>query len=374
MEYLPLEKTNQCTKEETIGSALAMIESSHEPVFVFSKDKKFLGLVAPYYTLFRKRFPYTTKVESVIMSPPKINPSTPAYEIAAFMTSTRIYALPVFKNLHQITGVITAKNLIRDLLKDREAFNKIIGNIEITKAVTAPSSSMVREVYKLLRQKGTTRVILVDEKGKLNGIVSRKDIEKAFIRPTNKQRYSTRKGTPVNYSMDQETITRFDVPVSKFCVSSILFSEKNSGIDKALRKMIEADQNSIVLIKSNRVPQGIISKRNILKAIAKTKPEREISIIMQKPRKEITDYEKTKIYNLIQKFAKKMDKISSVRQVRINFKKSKTPAGGTILFNIILQIDFYSGKHFIAEAKDRKVETGIREAIKKIEKQERRHE
>ncbi len=362
----------RCFPETTLGSALSVIQSSHEPVFVFNDNDEFLGLVSPYYVLFKKRLPYTTKVKSVIIIPPRINNSTPFYEIADFMVATRIYALPVFNDKNEIKEIVRAKNIIKELSKKPDIFSQIAQKIKIEKTTTAKINSTVKDVYKLLREKGTTRVVLVDNNKKLAGIITRKDIENAFIKPTKKQKASTRRGEPINYSLDQERANRFDIAISKFYTRNVLTAKKELGIEKILQRMFRAGKNSIVIVDKNNLPYGIISNRTILKAMAEFKPKKEIPIIFRKPTKKTTDYEMGKIYTLLERLGEKLDKMSPVQQIKINFKKSKKPAGGIILFDITLQVEFFSGKNFIAEVEERKVEIGIREAIKRIEKQQRR--
>ncbi|MCK4473834.1 CBS domain-containing protein [Candidatus Parcubacteria bacterium] len=367
----------RCVPETTLGSALSMIKSSHEPVFVFNDNfnndnNEFLGLVQPYYVLFKKRLPYTTKVKSVIITPPDISDSTPFYKIADFMVATRIYFLPILNDKNEIKEIISAKNMLKEILKKPDIFSQIAQKIKIQKAHTANINSTVKDVYKLLREKGTTRVVLVNDKNKLVGITVRKDIEDAFIKPTDKQRSSSRKGKPINYSFDQERATRFNVPISKFCTRNVLSNKKLLGIENSLKKMIDQEKNSIVLVDKNNFPCGIISIRTILKAMAKFRPKREISIIFKKPLKTTPDYEIEKIYNLIEKFGQKIDKRAPVKEIKINFKKSKNPAGNIILFNIMLLMELFSGKIFVAEVKERKLIIGLAEAVKRIEKQIRR--
>ena len=362
----------RCFPETTLGSALSMIESSHEPIFVFDKNNKFLGLVSPYYTLFKKRYPYTAKVKSLMLIPPYIKSSTPFYEIADFMVSTRIYILPVMNEEAEIKGIVTARNIIKAAISQQELIKEIVESIKIEKAIIAKTNAKAKDIYSLLRKKGTSRIILVNDKGKLAGIIARRDIEEVFTKPTTKQRFSTRKGKTLNYSFDKEITTRFDSPISKFYIRNILIAKKELGIEKILQRIINAEKNSIIIVDKNNYPSGIISIRTILKALAKLKPKREIPIIFRKPTKESTNYEMGKIYTLLERLGDKLDKMSSVKQIKINFKKSKKPAGGIILFDITLQVEFFSGQNFIAEVKERKVEMGVREAIKRIEKQQRR--
>lgn len=362
----------RCNPETTLGSALSMTKSSHQPVFVFNKNNEFLGLVQPYYVLFKKRLPYTTKVKSALITPPNINESTPFYKIADFMVATRIYFLPVFNNENEIKKIVSAKNIIKEISKKTNIFSQLAEKIKIGKVPFAKINSTVKDVYKLLREKATTRVVLVDDKNRLVGITARKDIEDAFIKPTEKQRSSSRKGEPINYSFDQEKETRFDVPISKFCTRNVLSNKKHLSIENSLRKMIDQEKNSIVLVDKNNFPCGIISIRAILKAMAKLKPKKEIPIVFKKPLKTTQDYEIEKIYNLIEKFGQKIDKVSSVKQIKINFKNTKNSIGNVILFNITLLVEFFSGKVLVAKVKERKIIIGIAEAIKRIEKQVRR--
>lgn len=373
-KYLsPINDFRYCGPEDTLSSALAMIKSSHDAVFVFDKNKNFLGLIAPYYALFTKRCPHTCKAKTIMVSPPKITDSTPLFEIADFMVATRIYQLPVFDKNNQLIGVITAKNLMKEILREKNNFRQITQNVEIEKVSTANAKSNIGDAYKLLRKKGTTRLVVIDKKGKLISIISRRDIEEALMKPSQRQRFSGKSSNVSDYVFNEESITRFDRPIGRFYTSNVFTAPKETDLAKTLQKLIDSNKNSIVLVDKNNFPFGIISNRIILKAIAKLKPKKEIPIIFRKPTEQATDYEIEKIIGLLQKFGQKMDKISSVKQIRLNFKKAKNPKGGIILFNISLQIEFFSGKTFFAEVENRKAEMGIREAIKRIEKQERRH-
>lgn len=77
--------------EDTLGSVLSRVNSSHEAVFIFDKQDEFLGLISPYKTLYSSNLPYTTKVSSIVFQPPLITEDMPIYTVAKHMLATKIY-------------------------------------------------------------------------------------------------------------------------------------------------------------------------------------------------------------------------------------------------------------------------------------------
>ena len=43
--------------DDTLGSVMPLLQSSHSPLFVFTKENEFLGLISPYEALYTHRYP-----------------------------------------------------------------------------------------------------------------------------------------------------------------------------------------------------------------------------------------------------------------------------------------------------------------------------
>src|SRR3990167_3843963 len=62
--------------DETLAQAISRITRTHDAIFVFDDTKKFLGVINPYYTIFKSNFPPETKLAHCIFHPPIIAPDT----------------------------------------------------------------------------------------------------------------------------------------------------------------------------------------------------------------------------------------------------------------------------------------------------------
>ena len=71
-EILKTEGIFKSTKDETLGTVLNNLSSSHDAAFIFEdKDfKKYLGVINPYYALIKSNYPPDTKVERAIFHAP----------------------------------------------------------------------------------------------------------------------------------------------------------------------------------------------------------------------------------------------------------------------------------------------------------------
>ncbi|PJE62752.1 hypothetical protein COU88_03290, partial [Candidatus Roizmanbacteria bacterium CG10_big_fil_rev_8_21_14_0_10_39_6] len=136
--------------DDTLGSVLPLVQSSHSPLFVFDKENKFIGIISPYQALYTHRYPYTTKVSSIASKSPFITKETQLYEVASFMLESRVYALPLFDENKQIIGVIHAKDIFQNLIKAQDLLTYISSTIKTRAPVTASSDSSVGDIFKIM--------------------------------------------------------------------------------------------------------------------------------------------------------------------------------------------------------------------------------
>ncbi len=359
-----------CWPEDQLGTALQVLKSSHAAVFIYDHQFKFLGLISPYFCLFLHRFPYESKVRHCLFIPPKINSLIPLYRVTEFMIATKIYTLPVFNNQDQVVGVVTADNVLKFLVEDSNLLKQVAEKIEVSQPVTASINSKVKEVYAKMRDNNISRVILIDNEGKLAGIVSRRDIQDDFTAKTVRQRFTTKKHPPIHSSFDEEKTKRRDSPIAEFAKVRVLSAKDSFDLKKILTLMINSKIHSIVLVNSDNIPTGFISRRDVIKAISSLKPEDQIPITYKYPTGSLDMLYFLDVFDLIDKFTRKFNKKVSVQKVAINFVQTKDTSGITRVYNTTLHVILKSGKLLIAKSQRRKLKIGVREAIEKIEAQE----
>lgn len=355
--------------DETLGAALSIVGTSHKCVFVFTKENEFIGVVSPYKTLFQHRYPYTTKVGSIIYKPAKITVTTPIYKVASFMLSSRIYCLPVMDDKDEVMGVIYEKDLLKSIIKDKEILNYIASYIQINQPITASDKNNVGEIYQLLRVQGISRVILVDEENHVSGFVSRSDIMKAFIKPTDKQRFGKNGFRPTTIAFDEEKTFRTDDPVMKYALKLVETLKENTTKENIIAHLVNAEFNSVVLIDKDRKPTGFVSIRDILSSIAGLQPEPDINLIINKPSESVSEQEMQNAIEHFNKFGQKINKQVAIEKIEVSFEEPKYPDRKTASFNTTLIVTPIAGERLVAKTQRRYFNDAIHSVTELIEKQ-----
>lgn len=357
--------------QDNLGSALDSTESSHEPVFVFN-NSKFLGLVSVHRSLFHNKYPYTTELQHVLIVPPHIFPETSVFDAVEHMLSTRFYTLPVFNKSSKIVGLVRAEDILKEIAKDEKLLDEIAGKVNLGKPEIFNINAPVRKIYHFLKDKNFARIVLTDDNGKLVGIVARRDVKHAFIRPTQRIRFSKKEGRINSYSFDEEELRREDRSIRSYYQKDVFTIEEKSGKKEIIKKLLGSDKNSIVVVNRDFKPVGIVSVRDVLKGIISLRPEREIQLIIRSPSSNVGEKETAKAYELIKELGKKINKREAVQKIEISFEEPKSSAHTTVVFNTLLIFDFYNGERLVAKSQQHEFMDSIRGAINEIEKQLRR--
>src|SRR6266571_603091 len=122
-----------------------------------------------------------------------VAPATPVKEIARQIAQNRVSALPVVDSEGRVVGVVSEADL---LLKEgrieaghsslfepagRRAERAKAAGFTAAELMTAPALTVapeapLAEAARLMRERGVKRLIVVDERGNLVGIISRGDV------------------------------------------------------------------------------------------------------------------------------------------------------------------------------------------------------
>jgi CBS domain-containing protein len=130
-----------------------------------------------------------------------VQPWTPFREIVNRLAEHRISAAPVLDADGRVLGVVTEADLLlkqehpdlelnvplvwsrRRRLEREKAAAVVAGKLMTTPAVTVPPTATVTEAARRMHAAGVKRLPVVDQAGRLVGIVSRADLLKVFTRP-----------------------------------------------------------------------------------------------------------------------------------------------------------------------------------------------
>jgi IMP dehydrogenase len=122
----------------------------------------------------------TTEVEKVkksesgmIVDPVTVGPEQPVYEVLEIMKRYRISGVPVVQG-EELRGIVTNRDL-----RFETNFDQPVKNVMTSEnLVTAPEGITLEESKVLLQKHRIEKLLVVDPKGRLKGLITIKDIEK----------------------------------------------------------------------------------------------------------------------------------------------------------------------------------------------------
>jgi CBS domain-containing protein len=130
-----------------------------------------------------------------------VEASTPFKEIVARLAGRRVSAVPVVDADGKVLGVVSEADLLlkeehadgelgvplvwtrRRRIEREKAAGTVAGELMTAPAVTVPPTATVAEAARRMHAAGVKRLPVVDEDGRLLGIVSRADLLRVFARP-----------------------------------------------------------------------------------------------------------------------------------------------------------------------------------------------
>lgn len=369
----PMNEFLQSEPQEHLYTVLQHVQSCHDPVFVFEKlgDSRLIGMLSAYQTLYRQSYPYTTKIQNSYIHPPDVRSNTSLYSVLEIMRNTSFYSLPVFDHKKQLLGAVKIKDILSGLFKDKIVIDYVAENLVPYPPVTIGHHALVRDLLDIFKDVDESRVLITDKEGKVSGIVTRKDLARAFIEPTSKQRFTHRSDFGQS-SFDGEEKYRIDDPVSKY-MSRTVYTE-SIGIDPkvVLQNLVNSDYNSVVLVDIMDKPLAFITIRNILDTLVNVSYKKEIPIVFKKPSDVVRESEIEEAEDILYRFIEKLSKRQNVLKVEISFEEPKYVSGKTAEFNTTLVLETGSGRRMVAHTKHKDFLLSIHEVIHEILSQEER--
>lgn len=254
--------------QETLFQALAKLRSSRDAVFTFDERGRFLGVVSPYYVLFKRKFPAETKVKNCLFSPPRLQLSTPIWDIARLMLEAKIYFLPVFDQRQDFAGIVSVKRMLEKIKQDKNLSKKLLLKTK-KNIVTISQKTTLGQAFSLMKEKRVSRIPVVNYHNHLVGIVTRFDLRLALSAPVDSQRFLSRVGDKRKY---------LNKPIENFYQKMVVTVSLQASIDTILDKLLTKDIGSVVVINNKQEPVGIVSSHDVLEAIYQLKPEEEPQI------------------------------------------------------------------------------------------------
>lgn len=219
-----------------------------EDFIVLDRKGKYLGII-PNDRLIKYAFKPDMKIKNIYI---KIKPakSLDLYEIAKRMLSANIRVYPI--QVNKDVELISIFDLLQKVAeREPNIFNIKVEEIMSKNLITINEKESALKALALMKNKGVSRLVVVDDKGNIAGILSLSDIIRAFL--TEKERAS----------FGEISEEKLDVEIRSFLSDRVIFINKDDNLLKAIDVMNKYKIYALPVLEGSR-PIGIITAKDIL--------------------------------------------------------------------------------------------------------------
>lgn len=266
--------------------------------------KKLVGIVS-YNTLTKRRsLPMSTKVERIMVAPPRIGGTDSVPEVAEMMMSTGSRGIPVTSK-RKLLGFISRIDLIGSVRG-----MKMLSEVDVS-SIMSHSPQCVLETHTLhdaralMKDLDERSVPVCESSGHLIGVVGIRDLADYFAR----ERESETRGEVVGEKKALE------IEVGSLMRTPPITVPPDAKLSKAVDLMIEKDVSSILVVE-NREPVGIVTQVDIIELIASFGKAEEVFVQITGLEEEPEIYDA--MYERIQKTIDKTGEILSPKILNIH--------------------------------------------------------
>ncbi|MFQ5919724.1 MAG: CBS domain-containing protein [Thermoplasmata archaeon] len=253
--------------EETLSDALAVMRRHDIHEMPVTRREKFLGVISLATVLQRRNLPLTTRVDSVLIRPPRVEPSDLLTHIAEHLIASGYRGIPVVEN-GRLVGLISRSDVV-GVLAETEEF----AELEV-RAIMTPDPQTVEEGESLARARDLMRSLdersipVVDAEGHLTGVVGVKDMVHALTK--GKPRRATQ-----GERSGQKTAMKVEVR-SVMSAPAIVVDPEGSGAEAAA---LMRDRNiSSVVVLEDAGPVGIVTQVDLLEQVVALRRRDEVLV------------------------------------------------------------------------------------------------
>ncbi|CAD5243879.1 CBS domain-containing protein [Thermococcus camini] len=214
--------------------------------------------------------PTKAKVRDVYKTAPVIKPDEDLSKAAKLMMEVDLRSLPVGESKAEIIGVISDIELLKRVAEGE--FGKKKTEEFMTKdVITLKPDDTVAKALATMRDHAISRIPIVNEAGKLEGLVTLHDLIIRFIKPRFKSQYGEVAG---------EKIPPFSMQLRDVMIRGVITAKPEARVKEAVATMMENDIDGLIIVDDNNKVAGVLTVKDLLLPISRM-VEKEVRFYLQ---------------------------------------------------------------------------------------------
>lgn len=243
--------------EDSVSDVVAKMKASdlHE-IPVVEDSNKLMGVVSYGSLVKKKNVPTATKAKTVLENPPRLTAEMPITQVAELMVSTGYRQIPVVRG-KKILGVISRKEIIQIVADMKNLRDICAADIMTNEVETISPKDSTRQAVDIMRKLEVRTLPVVDEGGRLTGIVGIKDIANYSWRLRNRE-------TVGEFTGNRNPV---EVEVESLAVDNPVTIRRETPIGEAVRIMLDRNISTLPVVEEDRLA-GILTTYDIVELVA----------------------------------------------------------------------------------------------------------
>ena len=237
--------------------------------------------------------PTKAKVRDVYKPAPVIKPDEDISKAAKLMIEVDLRSLPVGENKAEIIGVINDMTVLQKVA-ETDFGKKKVEEFMTKDVITLKPDDTVAKALATMRDHAISRIPVVDEEGRLEGLVTLHDLIVRFIKP----RFRAKAG-----ELAGEKIPPFNMLLRDVMIKGVLTILPEAEVKEAVAAMRDNNIDGLIVVNENNKVVGVLTVKDLLLPISKmTEKEARFYLQLGGDASILSDFTRERIIQDIRRF------------------------------------------------------------------------
>jgi CBS domain-containing protein len=253
----------QVDTDERLGKVRSIFERENPKGIVVTEDGAYAGILTERQ-LIQSHIADDAKVNVLARNNvPRVEREADIRDVARMLVEGGTKVAPVFED-GDLWGIVTEDEILDAVLDNLDVLT--VEQIYTDSVVTLQEDDRLGKVINYLRENDISRLPVVNESGRLSGMVTTHDIAEFAVRTMERQHKGDRSG---------DTDRMLDLPVYDLMNSPVETIGREETVSAAVERMFEHDYAGLVVTPDDdeTTVAGILTKTDVLRALTYTEEE-----------------------------------------------------------------------------------------------------